>query len=209
MSEQAEIHFRRPLKRVIRGSKMPECETKPQGEEVKRLRSQLEEKEARIEELEAVQAKYEKQRKEREQQKEKLLDDLEMILSSVRTEKAEMMEQNEEEMVDLCLRLTEKVLQHEVEQGRYKIGQIIDGALQKIRETSEVHVHVNPGDYDAASEALQLVTEQRDIDDLQVTKNPDIEPASCRIETETGTVVSDTEKRLEKIEQELLKQGNE
>jgi flagellar biosynthesis/type III secretory pathway protein FliH len=188
---------------------MAEYEPGPQEGEVKRLRGKLEEKEARIEELEAAQAEYEKQREEREQQKQKLLDDLEMILSSVRTQKAEMMEQNEEEMVDLCLRLTEKVLQHEVEQGRYKIGQIIDGALQKIRETSEVHVHVNPGDYDAASEALQLVTEQRDIDDLQVTKNPDIEPASCRIETETGTVVSDTEKRLEKIEQELLKQGNE
>lgn len=207
MSSETKIHFQRPIRKLKCGSKVIECSPQPQNQEMERLRKELEKKEARIEELEAEKKENEEQREKQARWMEQLLDELETILEGARKQQAEMIEENEEEMVDLCLQLTEKVLQHEIDHGSYKIGEIIDGALQRIRETSEVHVHVNPEDYEAATSALELLKEQRGIDGLQAVKDPDIEPASCRIETESGTVVSEAKKRLEKIEQELLKQG--
>jgi flagellar biosynthesis/type III secretory pathway protein FliH len=171
------------------------------------LRQQLKENQERVRELESRLQEKSARQEEQRRQRNGLVEELEILLEEARDCKAKLIEESEEELVRFCLRLTEKVVQHEIEHGRYKISEVLKSALKSVRNNSEVLVRVNPRDLEPAREALQLLQEKGGMGDLEVVDDERVAPASCRIETSTGTVISNITSRLEKIEREIMKQG--
>ena len=143
----------------------------------------------------------------REQAAEAHLERLAALIGSVRDEKIEMLEANEQEIVTFSLSITQKVLQYEIENGRYKIGEVVRSTLQAVRDRGSLVVRVNPQDHEMARAAVERMGQA--FGSTRITAVPDesIPLASCCIETDSGKVFSDIPGRLDKLERTLLKKN--
>jgi flagellar biosynthesis/type III secretory pathway protein FliH len=144
-------------------------------------------------------------------QKEELLDakleELAALISSVKEEKVEMLEANEEEIVSFSLSITEKVLQYEIESGRYRIGEVVKSTLQAVREKGALVVRVNPRDYEMTRAAVDSLEQTYGTTRIRTVPDESIPLASCCIETDSGKIFAEIPGRLERIERILLKNG--
>jgi len=131
------------------------------------------------------------------------------LIGSVSREKAAMLAENEGEIVSLTLSITEKVLQYEIENGRYKIGEIVKSALQAVRDRGEVVIRVNPDDHAFASEAVAALGPNSGKGHLSVIADDSVPLASCCIDTDSGRVFSEIPRRLKMIEESLLRKNGD
>jgi len=173
------------------------------------------------EESELARQKAEFARREREfaqreaalAEKSKQLDDqlarLGNLYLSAEREKTQMLEATEDSIVAFGLSITKKVLQYEVENGRYKIGEIVKGALEAVRSRGQVVVRVNPHDFDVAAAAVEKLSQTPEGRRISCMPDDSIPPAACCIETDSGRIFSDVSERLERIEENLLKKKAE
>lgn len=152
-------------------------------------------------------ARIERREQEVEARAEKLENEivrLGELFASAHREKIAALEKNEEELVALALAVTRKALQHEIENGRYKIGEIVKGTLAAVRKGASTAVKVNPEDAEAARAAIDALDFEEAGKSLRIVEDESIPPAACGVETESGCVYSDVEGRLKVIEQNLL-----
>lgn len=135
------------------------------------------------------------------------LEELARLIGSVHEEKAELLEANEEEIISLSLSITQKVLQYEIENGRYRIAEVVRSTLQAVRDRGALVVRVNPRDYEMTRAAVEELAQT--FGSTRITAVPDesIPLASCCIETDSGKIFSEIPGRLEKVERSLLKKN--
>ena len=129
------------------------------------------------------------------------------LLGAVERQRVEMLEASEEEIVSFSLSITEKVLQHEVEGGRYRIAEVVRAALRAVRDKGAVVVRVNPRDHELTEAALEKLRQGLGVSSVTAVPDEAVSPASCRIETDSGKVLSDVQMRLDRIKKHLFKQG--
>jgi len=207
MSNESVLSFNRRLRRV---RSIGRAETAEKGQErpvssVEEL--QLAELRDRLAERAAELDRREQDLASKEAALHGRLDDLAELIGSVQEERAEILESSEEEIVSFSLKITEKVLQHEIEQGRYKIGQVVKSALQAVRDKGSVVVRVNPDDYDMTRAALEKIGQTYGRTQMTAVPDESIARASCCIETDSGKIFSEIPGRLARIEQSLLRNG--
>jgi len=129
------------------------------------------------------------------------------LLEGLHRERTQMLEENEEAIVALSLSVTRTVLQHEIENGSYKIGEIVRGAIDTVRNEGSINVKVNPQDFELAQAALEKIKGEGE--DRQITMEADeaVAPAACLLETDSGRMLSDVAARLERVENTLMKRN--
>jgi flagellar biosynthesis/type III secretory pathway protein FliH len=165
------------------------------------LRKRLEEEEKQ---LERAKEEAERKRRELEEQKQRV----EMLADELEQARQRVLGDNEEELVNLSLRIAEKVVGHEIENGRYKVERIVRAALDAAPRKEEAVVHLNPDDCEPVRQSVQ-----RDDgglpDGLTIAEDGEVPRGSCRVETPGGDVTSGVRSRLEQIEEGLLKTPRE
>jgi len=137
------------------------------------------------------------------------LERLAALISSVHKEKLEMLEANEEEIVSFSLSITQKVLQYEIENGRYKIEEVVRSALRAVRDRGPISVRVNPRDLDMARAAVEKLAKSFGTTRINAIPDESIPLASCCIETDSGKVFSEIPGRLKAIERSLLRKNGD
>ncbi len=137
------------------------------------------------------------------------LKELGALIGSVQEEKAEMLQASEEEIVSFSLSITEKVLQYEIENGRYRIGEVVKSTLRAVRDKGSLVVRVNPRDYELAKGAVEKLGQTFGTTHVATVPDESIPLASCCIETDSGKIFSEIPGRLERIEKSLLKKNGE
>jgi flagellar biosynthesis/type III secretory pathway protein FliH len=167
---------------------------------VQQSSKELADREARLEEREADLAAREKDVQEK-------MDELARLITSVKEEKAQMLEANEEEIISFSLSITQKVLQYEIENGRYKIEEVVKSALRAVRDRGSIVVRVNPVDLELTRSAVNRLGRHFGTQRITCVGDESISPASCCIETESGKIFSEIPGRLERIEKSLLKKN--
>ena len=179
----------------------------PAQKQLAEARSRLEQGRHDLERREQELDRREAELAERAKAGEARLEQLAALIGSVRDEKIEMLEANEQEIVTFSLSITQKVLQYEIENGRYKIGEVVRSALQAVRDRGSLVVRVNPQDHEMAKAAVGRLGQT--FGSTRITAVPDesIPLASCCIETDSGKVFSDIPGRLDKLERTLLKKN--
>lgn len=183
---------------------------RPRGDErIAQLTTKLQLAEQQLARREAEVAAREAAIAGRERAVEERMHELAVLISSVRQERAEMLEENEEEIVSFSLSITEKVLQHEIENGRYKIGEVVKSALRAVRDEGSLVVRVNPRDYEMTKAALNSLGQTMGTTRINPVPDDSIPLASCCIETNSGKVFSEIPGRLKRIEQSLLKKNGD
>ncbi len=165
----------------------------------------LERRQAELDAREAELSQKSRELEERERRLEENCRRVGELLESVRTARADILEDNEETIVAFTLSVARKVLQHEVENGHYKIGEIVQSALESVKTESSAVVRVNPQDEDLARRAVR--EDNGEGARLSVVPDPEVGRAACCIETDSGKIVSDIGARLERVEDNLLKRA--
>jgi flagellar biosynthesis/type III secretory pathway protein FliH len=192
--------------------KGPEQARPAASEEEARASEQWQRLEIALQELarrEEALARREGEVTQKERAVEDKLQELGALISSVREEKAEMLAGNEEEIVSFSLSITEKVLQYEIENGRYKIGEVVKSTLRAVRDKGALVVRVNPRDYELAKAAVEKLAQTFGTTHAATVPDESIPLASCCIETDSGKIFSDIPGRLQRIERSLLKKNGD
>ena len=195
MSSELSIHLPKPLRDVC-------MEGEPMRDEaVQRKEEKLREKERELNRaLENARS--------RGQELQEQVGRVETLADELRRAKNDALRNNEEELVNLSLQIAEKVVGHEVENGRHRIERIVEAALDAAPTEEEARVHLNPEECGPVREAL--TDEDGAVGaGVSITADPDVPRGSCRVETPGGSVVSGVQSRLEKIEDNLLNKPKE
>lgn len=208
------LGFNRPLSAVRLGTRDSETAqpkrvaTVEEMQVAERLR-QLEQQSRELTHREDELARREAELADKESAVEQTLERLAALIGSVRAEKVDLLKANEEEIVSFSLSITEKVLQYEIENGRYKMAEVVRSALRAVRDKGAVAVRVNPRDYELAKAAVQKL--ERTFGTTRINTVPDeaIPLAACCIETDSGKIFSEIPGRLKAIERSLLRKNGE
>jgi len=211
-SEGARVRFNRPL-RELRAAGA--SRRGPQGEPAlaqgsERLAEDARRLEAARQELsrrEEALARREAEVGQKEKALEERLAELAALIGGIKEKRAEMLQANEEEIVSFSLSITEKVLQYEIENGRYKIGEVVKSTLRALRDKGSVVVRVNPQDYELAKAAVDKLEATYGTTRITTVPDESIPLASCCLETDSGKIFSEIPGRLARIEHSLLKNG--
>ncbi len=203
-SDRPTIRLTRPLGAVRTGDATAAPRQAPaQAEQFEELRRRLAEQQQRADRAEAGLARLASRERTLDEQLARLAD----LLAAVERERADLLQANEEEIVAFSLSITEKVLQYEIENGRYKIGEVVAATLRAVRDKGSVVVRVNPKDLELAQQALQQMGQAAEGGRVSAVADEAVPPASCCIETDSGKVFSEVPERLKRIEQNLLKRN--
>jgi len=202
------LSFNRPLRAVRDRERSVDSAHEPRHvRTVEQL--QMAEKKEQLEKRAAQLARLEEQLDRRERKIDEKIEELAELIDSVKEEKVEMLEANEEEIVSFSLSITEKVLQHEIEHGRYKITEVVKSALRAVRDKGAVVVRVNPRDYEMTCKAAERLAQSYGRTNITTVPDESISRASCCIETDSGKIFSEIPGRLAKIEKSLLRKNGE
>ncbi len=204
-SDPARLRLNRALRGVRGGSAArarSEGASAQQIERIARQRRELDEREEALARREADLAR-------KERQIERRLDELASLIGSVKQEREELLEASEEQIVSFSLSITEKVLQCEIENGRYRIGEVVRSTLQAVRSKGALVLRVNPRDHELAQAAVQRLGKTFGTTRITTVPDESIPLASCCIETDSGKVFSEIPGRLERIRNSLMKRSGE
>jgi len=206
-SDPSAVRLTRPLRDVLRRPAGPPAADGAAQKHLAEARRRLERQQLELAEREQGLARREAELDEQTKAAAARLEQLAALIGSVRDEKVEMLQANEEEIVSFSLSITQKVLQYEIENGRYKIGEVVRSTLQAVRDRGVLVVRVNPQDHEMARAAVERLGQT--FGSTRITAVPDesIPLASCCIETDSGKVFSDIPGRLDKLERTLLKKN--
>lgn len=213
-SRPSRVRFSRPL-RAVSSATASERQARPErvaSVEEMQLAERRRDLDRQVLELARGQeelARREAELAETEAQLSERLERLAALISSVHKEKLEMLEANEEEIVSFSLSITQKVLQYEIENGRYKIGEVVRSALRAVRDRGPISVRVNPRDLDMARAAVEKLAKSFGTTRINTIPDESIPLASCCIETDSGKVFSEIPGRLKAIERSLLRKNGD
>ncbi len=194
------LRLKAPLQRVREGGRNETAGTDHRGEEQRQLaamRAAITQDREELEKKEGALA-------EKERRFDRQLERLANLIASAEEEQVRILQASEEEIVSLSLTIVEKVLQSEIENGRYEIGRIVESTLKNVKNQSDIAVRVHPDDYEMASVAVEKIGPNGAATSMKVIPDGSIAPASCRIETGIGKVYSDISGRLHRIKEALL-----
>lgn len=208
-SERPTIRLTRPLG-AVRASGQAVAPP-PSAEQVQaaELRRQLAAEKERCALRDAETARREAQLADKGRELDEKIAQLAHLICSVEQERVALLQSNEEEIVSFTLSITEKVLQYEIEDGRYKIGDVVRATLSAVRDRGSVVVRVNPRDLEMTRTALERMAQTSGVNRFSAVGDETIPLASCCIETDSGKVFSEIPGRLKRIEQSLLKRNGE
>jgi flagellar biosynthesis/type III secretory pathway protein FliH len=200
--------FRVSLHRALAGARLvgaPGARPAPSAREARLAQQEqaLQEQAAALQAREQELAGREAALNAREQALEQNESQLGALIQSVNDEKVQLLEANEEEIISFSLSIAEKVLQYELENGNYRIGEVVRSTLQAVRDHGNLVVRVNPRDLELTRAALAELGNAN----ISAVADESIPVASCCIETDAGKVHSEIPGRLERIERSLLKKS--
>ena len=145
-----------------------------------------------------MQEAEQKRRRLREQ-----VERVEALASELQDARQSVLSDNEEELVNLSLRIAEKVVGHEIENGRYKVERIVRTALDAAPRQEDAVVHLHPEDCAPVRRAVEEDDGELPAG-LRIVEDEDVSRGSCRVETAGGNVTSGVKSRLQQIEEGLL-----
>ncbi len=136
---------------------------------------------------------------------EAMADRFQMILSDIEGLWQRMVATYEKEILGLVFRAVEKVVMGHVQSDNETVKRSILKAFEIIPEPTEVSIKIHPDDY----EFIELIKEDifvqiKELKNVELISDHSVKRGGCTIETRSGNVVVDIEKRLESIKNSMV-----
>ncbi len=123
-------------------------------------------------------------------------------LAKARKELQDSLKSYEAELVALAFEIGASIAMKELDERPEGIAEVVQRALEKIGDSSEVVVKLNPKD-------LQVLQESGELDHqgVELVSSPTIKRGGCVVETEKGVVDATLDTRVREVADSLLKKG--
>ena len=135
---------------------------------------------------------------------EELLRRLESLIFGLETVRAELYGKLEEEILDLIVRIAEKVIHAEIRSEEATRSSILEAGLRKLKDSEKLLVRVAPADLAAVEKVLPVLREQNGIvGKVTLQEDPEISMGGCVLESDQCEVDGRIEVTLQAIEEAL------
>lgn len=143
--------------------------------------------------------------KEGNQEAERLIDRLHVILDRVMDKRQEILDGTEQQIVELVLLMTRKVVKIISENQRNVVMSNVLQALRKVKGRGDVTVRVNLADLKLTSEhTKEFMQSVENVKNLTIMEDSSIDRGGCVVETDFGAVDARISSQLAELEQKVL-----
>jgi len=137
---------------------------------------------------------------------EKLLHRLEGLVFGLEKIRTEIYGRLEQEILDLVIRIAEKVIHAEIRSEDSTRASILEAGLRKLKDSEKLLVRVAPADLEAVEEVLPILKEQNGIvGKVTLQEDPEVSEGGCVLESDQCEVDGRIEVTLQAIEEALRK----
>jgi flagellar assembly protein FliH len=135
---------------------------------------------------------------------DELLRRLESLICGLETVRAEYHEKLEQEMLDLIIRIAEKVIHAEIRSEEGTRTSILEAGLRKLKDSEKFLVRISPADLKAVEAVLPSLKEQNGIvGKVTLQEDPEVSEGGCVLESDQCEVDGRIEVTLRAIEEAL------
>jgi flagellar assembly protein FliH len=135
---------------------------------------------------------------------EELLRRLEGLISGLETTRAEVYGKLEQEILDLVIRIAEKVIHAEIRSEDSARASILEAGLRKLKDSERLLVRVAPADLEAIEAVMPVLREQNGIvGKVTLQGDPEVSEGGCILESDQCEVDGRIEVALQAIEEAL------
>lgn len=139
-------------------------------------------------------------------QYEDLIKEAELIRENAKIEYGEILAGLENDVVEMILDVSRKVVGTEISQNRETILHLVRQAFEKCNSSENIILKVSPEDYDYLSENRELLISMTETaGDFDIKKDLSLKPGFCVLETPFGSIDAGVETKLAKIEEAFRK----
>jgi flagellar assembly protein FliH len=135
---------------------------------------------------------------------ERLIQRTQTVLERAQDKRGEILTETEQEIVDLVLLLTRKVVKAITESQRNVILQNVVQALRKVKARGNVIIRVNIADLKLTTEHTKDFIRMMEGTGIQVVEDSTVGPGGCIIETDFGEIDARISSQLAELEAKIL-----
>lgn len=136
---------------------------------------------------------------------QRLIDRLHVILDRVMDKRQEILEGTEQQIVELVLLMTRKVVKIISENQRNVVMSNVLQALRKVRGRGDVIVRVNLADVKLTTEhTKEFMAAVENIKNITIAEDSSIDRGGCIVETDFGAIDARISSQLAELEQKIL-----
>ena len=136
---------------------------------------------------------------------QRLTDRLHTIINKTMDRRQEILSETEQQIVDLVLLMTRKVVKVISENQRNVVVSNVVHALRKVKGRGDVVIRVNLADVKMTTEHIQnFISAAENIKNITVVEDSTVDQGECIIETDFGAVDARIASQLNELEQKIL-----
>jgi flagellar assembly protein FliH len=135
----------------------------------------------------------------------RLISRLHTVLERIMDKRQEILRETEQQVVDLVLLMTRKVVKAIAETQRGIVIANVTEALKKVKGSGDVIIRVNLSDVKLATEhADEFVKAVENVKNITIVEDTSVDAGGCVIETDFGAIDARIASQLSELEQKIL-----
>jgi len=136
---------------------------------------------------------------------ERLVERMHKIIDSVQDKRQEILDNTEQQIVDLVILMTRKVVKIMSDNQKSVIMANVVQALKKVKGRGDVTLRVNLSDIKLTTEHVQdFIREVENIKNISIVEDSSVEKGGCIVETDFGAVDARIASQLSELETKIL-----
>ena len=143
--------------------------------------------------------------KEGELEVTRLIDRMHVIINKTLDRREVILSETEQQIVDLVLLMTRKVVKVISENQRNVVVSNIVHALRKMKGRGDITIHVNLADLALTTEHTKnFLSAAENVNNITVVEDSTVDPGGCVIDTDFGAIDARIASQLNELEQKIL-----
>jgi flagellar assembly protein FliH len=136
---------------------------------------------------------------------DRLIERTQIVLERAQEKRGDILAETEQEVINLVLLMTRKVVKVIADNQREVIIPNIEQALRKVRDRGNIIIHVNLADLKLTTEHTKdFIQALEGVKSIQVAEDSSVDPGGCIIETDFGEVDARIASQLAELEARIL-----
>ncbi|GHV50993.1 flagellar assembly protein FliH [Spirochaetia bacterium] len=136
---------------------------------------------------------------------DRLVERVQTVLERAQGQRAQILEETEQQIVDLVLLMTRKVVKIISETQKDVVRANVTAALQKVKGRGNIIIRVNMADVKLTTEHVNnFIQKIEGVQGIQVAEDSTVDPGGCIIETDFGEIDARISSQLAEIETKIL-----
>lgn len=136
---------------------------------------------------------------------QRLIDRLHLMVEKIMDKRVEILAETEQQIVDLVLLMTRKVVKVISENQRNVVMSNIVHALRKVKGRGDVHIHVNMAELALTTEHTKdFLSAVENVRNITIVEDSAVDKGGCIIETDFGSIDARIASQLAELEQKIL-----